>query len=194
MKKSAGFTIIELIVSIGIFAFMTALVISRYGSFNQGTLLTNMAYDMALTVRTAQSYGVSVKSVDSGNNFGRAYGIHFAQTDPTHFTFFVDTDNSKTFNTGEEITTYTLTSGVRIFSICLAADVACTTSAHLFTSSDTSLDILYKRPNPNAVFVLNSVSASPQSEPIALITLVSSDGSNKQTVVIRRNGQISVGN
>ena len=202
-----GFTIIELIVSIAIFAFMTALVISKYGTFNQNTLLVNVAYDMALTVRTAQSYGLSVKSVDgSSNNFNASYGVHFDMSDTQHFMLFVDKTKSGLYNSSdptEIITTYALNSGAKISAICLASDTNSPCSDVSLANSD-KLDITYRRPNPDAYFCKNGSGElcgnEPNSnnlitdKPIVFITITSSDGTNKQNVVIRKNGQISVGN
>ena len=79
-----GFTLIELLVCITIFVIMTALLLFKYGNFNQSVLLTNLAYDTALTIRTAQNYGLSVKAVKdasgadvicSSSNFQCAYGV-----------------------------------------------------------------------------------------------------------------------
>ncbi len=202
VQNSKGFTLIELVVSIAIFAFMTVLVLSRYGTFNQNTLLTNMAYDMALTVKTAQTYGLSVKSADGvSNNFNSAYGVHFDMANPTQFIFFTDIDKNGYYDTGEDITKYTLTSGAKILRICLASDMSCTSGIKL--GSKDILDVEYKRPNPNAILDCigydGAAGACPigrnsMTQPVAFITLTSSDGSNTQMVVIRRNGQISVGN
>jgi len=210
IRCSRGFTLIELVVSIAIFAAMTALVMARYGSFNQNTLLTNMAYDMALSIRTAQSYGVSVKSADGiNNNFNSAYGIHFdaSPSKSATFTFFLDKNKTGVYDpTGglEDITTYTLTSGAKILSICLASsvpDTSCNTgSDQNLSNSSQTLDITFRRPNPDAIFTVcpsaNSVpnACSASSQPVALITLISSDRSNTQVVVVRKNGEISVGN
>ena len=202
-----GFTIIELIVSIAIFAFMTAFIIAKYGTFNQNTLLVNMAYDMALTVRTAQSYGLSVKSTGTGN-YNAPYGIHFAVGDNTHFKLFADTNlglgqkklKYDSAPNDESITTYALTSGATIESICLGSDVstACTASTGTkLTGSGAFLDVLFKRPNPDAIFCSSNehdCATAANSSSIATITLVSSDGTNKQVVVIRKNGQISINN
>ena len=49
--------------TVAIFIFMTALVVANYGSFNDGTLLTSMSYDVALALRGAQSYGLNVKGI-----------------------------------------------------------------------------------------------------------------------------------
>ncbi len=193
-----GFTIVELIISIAIFALMTALVVARYGSFNQNTLLTNVAYDMALTIRTAQTYGLSVKSVGGdSDSFGSAYGIAFDLNDRTHFTLFADTNNNGVYdeNSGEAITKYTLTQGVTISNMCLAADISGCSTSGAFVGA-TQFDIVYKRPNPNAVFNLISAGDIQRNQgfPAAFISLTSSDGTHTEVVYVRKNGQISVGN
>ncbi len=213
--------------SIAIFAVMTALVVARYGTFNQTTLLTNIAYDMALTIRTAQSYGLSVKSSDSAaNSFNTAYGVHFDMNQPTKFTLFIDANKNGYYDptspgTDQAITTYTLTSGATISGICLAAaQSSCQSrSPDLLGPNDVLdigpndvLDITYRRPNPDANMfcvpnsspgpgigcsVISNVSttgSNPVTQPIAFITLRSSDKSNTQVVIVRRNGQISVNN
>jgi len=208
---SRGFTMIELIVSVAIFAFMTALVIARYGSFNQGTLITNLAYDTALTIRTAQSYGLSVKSVDSNTNtFSASYGVHFDMSTPTQYVLFADKDNSGTYDSSEAITTYTLTSGGKISAICLGSTYSADCSGGTNVTGNNTLDITYKRPNPDSIFyclatanvsdIANPLSCNngslvnPVTLPIAFITISSSDGTNNQIIFVRRNGQISVGN
>ncbi len=191
-----GFTIVELIVSVAIFAVMTALVVAKYGSFNQNTLVTNVAYDMALSIRTAQTYGLSVKS-DTSNNFSSAYGIHFDMTSskPNKFIFFTDTGKTgKYTGSTEDITTYTLNQSTYISKICLSDGTNCVTN--FLPSSSSIIDVTYRRPNPDAVFctTANNCPATPSIQPTVLVTITSSDGTNNQVVYIRKNGQISVGN
>ena len=93
----SGFTLVEMLVTIAIFIFMTALLVAKYGSFNDTTLLTSMAYDVALTLRDAQSYGLNVQGYQSSSglgiqSFNYPYGIHFNATSPnnTKMTLFAD--------------------------------------------------------------------------------------------------------
>lgn len=51
---------------------MTALVMARYNDFYSGTLFKNLAYDIAITIREAQSYGISVKYNESDSSFNKA--------------------------------------------------------------------------------------------------------------------------
>ena len=229
-RRKKGFTIVELVVSIAIFALMTALVVSRYGSFNQNTLLTNMAYDLALTVRTAQTYGLSVKSADAtSNNFAAAYGVHFDLKSPTTFTLFIDENKNGFYDpaspgspsgSDQSISTYTITQGASILNICLGSQYSDCLSTNPYVAqhvlnasamSSDAIDITYRRPNPDAYFycvsdtnsgapcsIISSVGTNgpnnPVSDPVIFITLISSDKSTTQVIVIRKNGQISVQN
>ncbi len=57
-----GFSLIELIVVTGIFTVITAVVLANNAQFNNSVLLGNAAYDIALSVRQAQVYGLSTQA------------------------------------------------------------------------------------------------------------------------------------
>jgi len=181
---SRGFTLVELIVSISIFAMMTALVVAKYGNFNQSVLLTNLAYDMALTIRTAQTYGVSVRR--QSGSFQSPYGVNFNLSVPTQsqFIFFADVDPSNGLYDGNDVilNTYTLKRGAKIQDVCIG-------TGPLDCHQESILNITYKRPDPDAIICSNScLTPLPQ---YARITIVGTDGSTR-TVAVRKNGQISV--
>ena len=181
-----GFTLIELIVSIAIFAIMTSLLLSKYGNFNQGILLTNLAYDVALTIRNAQSYGLNVKSSDRASNlFDYPYGVHFDANNQV-FTFFADVNSNGDYNTGDTIVSDTrIKRGSQIGDLCLGALGACTPVS--------KLNIIFKRPDPNALFNAKTAANIDVIGNYAEITLKANDGSVK-VVVVRSTGQIAVNN
>jgi len=204
-----GFTLIELLVTISIFIFMTALIVSRYGAFNQGTLMTNLAYDMALTIRTAQTYGVSVKGTydpvqGASQTFTGSYGVHFDTSSSgaaSSFLLFSDAVDPVTGNgnnvynslDGDTIIgSYTIKQGAKIVSnMCVSNNGG--GNCNLNTKS--YLDIAFKRPDPSAI--ISGDGSQTQPNPpynYAKITLSSADGTSFRTVVVRGNGQISVGN
>lgn len=193
LKNSKGFTLVELMVSVGIFAAMTVLLLAKYGNFNQGILLTNLAYDVALTIRNAQSYGLNVKSApgDDGRTyseeFNYPYGVHF--TVGKQFIFFADNDPLNDNKYGDGIYTAPLdtpisTSNIKgssvIQSICVGESPC--------DSSISSLDITFRRPDPNAIITADEATYS-----YAEVVLRATDGSQKK-VVIRSTGQIAVTN
>lgn len=193
-KQTQAFTLIELLVSISIFAIMTALVVVKYGNFNDSVLMTNLAYDVALSVRTAQTYGLSVKNMETGaSQFSYGYGVHFdtdsaidpVSNNPKNQTIilFVDEDDDKKYDEGTDnvVSMYTVKRGAFVSGVC--AGTVCTAGSGI-------LDISFKRPDPKAVICLGLGSCtSPAS--YAEITLSAADGGTR-AVTVRDNGQIAV--
>ncbi|MDB5238915.1 MAG: hypothetical protein JWO00_250 [Candidatus Parcubacteria bacterium] len=202
-----GFTILELVVSIGIFAAMTALVVAKYGNFNQSTLLTDTAYDIALALHTAQNYGLSVKNTGAANSFGQPYAIDFS-TSPGGISCGTVTSNNKhiilyadAFPAGAPdgicgssdgaLTTYSITRGATIAptksgagsGICVGSGSTCA------FYNITQLDVSFVRPNPDAKICANGSASSCYT--YAEVIIVGTDGSTR-TIAIRENGQISV--
>lgn len=95
-----GFTLPELIVSCGIIALIAVVVVFNHQKFNSNLELTNVAYRVALAIRQAQVYGVSVREFDggSGGRFDVPYGISFYNTgggdSQKSFVFFADSNPS----------------------------------------------------------------------------------------------------
>jgi len=78
IKKNKGFTLIELLITIVIFVLLTGIVLFSQNGFNNSLLLNNLAYDISLTVRQVQSYGVSVReSIKSESGSFPTYGLYF---------------------------------------------------------------------------------------------------------------------
>ncbi|MGC9605226.1 MAG: hypothetical protein ABSF56_00490 [Minisyncoccia bacterium] len=195
-----GFTVVELVISAAIFIFMTALIVSKYGNFNQSTLLTDTAYDLALVLHTAQTYGISVRNASStgSTNFTIPYGVDFynsatggscgsATSNSNTIVFFADVDtNASTTCTvyDNAVTVYTLTRGALVNSLCVTPAGSGTCGAV------TRLDIFYQRPNPEAS-ICGTISSTVCNYPYAEIGIRGTDGSIR-TIVVRQNGQISV--
>lgn len=82
-QKQKGMTLIELLVALVIFSIITGIVLFNYGDFNASLTMQNLADDIALTVRRAQSYAIGVRGREGSFQVG--YGVHFGVTsyDPT---------------------------------------------------------------------------------------------------------------
>lgn len=201
LKKSGqgnkGFTIVELMVSVGIFALMTALLLAKYGTFNQGILLTNLAYDLALTIRNAQSYGVNVKSAPTGianysNEFNLPYGVYIDDgvsikaLPKNEVVFFVDLNNNQKYDPGatpsELISKYTMKRGSYVSSICVNQLYSCG------SANFHNLHLTFVRPDPRATIKSDHSSIYLV---YAEIVLKSSDGKSKK-VTINDLGQIVI--
>jgi prepilin-type N-terminal cleavage/methylation domain-containing protein len=196
---SAGFTLIELMVTVGIFLFMTALVVAKYGSFNDGTLLTSMAYDVALTLRDAQSYGLNVQGYTPSSapqNFNNPYGIHFSSASGSNqMILFADSNTNKVYDGSTVdglITTYTLTNGGLISSICVTNTPPIPSATCSSAVVATSLDITFKRPDPNAIITANSLSGTTYA--YAEIQVENASKTSTRAIVVRETGEIAVKN
>jgi len=74
-QKQRGMTLIELLVALVIFSIITGIVLFNYGDFNASLTMQNLADDIALTVRRAQSYAIGVRGRSGDFNIG--YGVYF---------------------------------------------------------------------------------------------------------------------
>ncbi len=70
-----GMTLIELLVVMAIITILSAITIFDYNSFRSAVSTQNLANDIALSIRKAQSYAIGVKG--SSSIFSDGYGISF---------------------------------------------------------------------------------------------------------------------
>ena len=76
IKKANGFTLVEFVVIIGIFAIMVGVIMSNFNGFKSVITLDNLAQDIALAIRQVQTSAGAAQSFDDP---GQAYsrGIVF---------------------------------------------------------------------------------------------------------------------
>ena len=78
--KHKGFTLIEFIVILSIFAIMAGVALVNFAGFRSNVGLNNLAHDIALTIRQAQVFGWASQSDNNNPN-----NIDVIQLDPlTH--------------------------------------------------------------------------------------------------------------
>jgi len=216
LRTNHGFTLVELMVVVAIFVFMTALVVANYGSFNDGTLLTSMSYDISLALADAQSYGINTEGVSTSTTaqgFNYPYGMDFNIGTPSQMMLFADSyptspdgvcDNGSagtcTSNqtTGDNIiTTYTLARGGLIKCLFVGNTPPPTTSNPCPTGSNTNIiDVTFKRPDPNAIIMAVSpiVSGTLQKWAYAVIQVEDASKTATRSIVVNETGEIAVQN
>lgn len=194
-KRAGGFTLVELLVSIAIFTIMTTLVVVKYGSFNQSVLFTNLAYDIAAVIRTAQVYGVSVRMTDSVlTGYETAYTVMFSSQANTpdssgatrdRFVLFSDIDADGIYDDGHDavVSTNSLKRGAIIQGFCES-------SSCQDLSSETRVSITFKRPDPDAIICLYG--SQTRCGIGYLKILIRNPDGGQRAVVVRSNGQIAV--
>lgn len=72
-----------------IIGVVTTVIFTSRASFNSSIILSNTAYDVALTIRGTQNYGIGSRAISGAGSAG--YGVHFAENTPDRFSVFADT-------------------------------------------------------------------------------------------------------
>lgn len=192
-----GFSLIELIVVIGIFGIILSIALFNQSKLNNNILLTNLAYEIALLVRETQSYGIGVRAVDAAQGYEGGYGISFDPRTPGQIVQFNDKNNNQRVDAGEISSTYTIQNqrGNSIVAQCIGNLVGeC-------IGNITLINILFKRPNPEANFLKGSVSngtlninenTDTNLSGPAYIVVKTPSGDNCRVVVVEQTGQIRV--
>jgi len=88
LKKQKGFTLIELIVSIGIITMMTVIFIANYRTSNKHTDLVMSAQTIVSDIHVAQNNALGLVKYNGGVPAG-GWGINFDQT-KNYYTLFAD--------------------------------------------------------------------------------------------------------
>lgn len=98
VKIQRGFTLVEMMVVLAIIVTVTAIALFGQSTFNRTLLLTDTAYNIALSIREMQSLGLSSRRyIASGQDVqNAAYGIHMDRTQNTQYILFADISNTPT--------------------------------------------------------------------------------------------------
>lgn len=87
-----GFALLELLIAVTLFGIITSTVLLSYSRIGEQLFTTTLAYEVALSFRQAQSYGVSVRQFRAAgaDTFDAAYGLHFESGSDREFVLFAD--------------------------------------------------------------------------------------------------------
>ncbi len=206
-KKSAGFTLIELLVVIVIMSLITLVFLNRQNKFDSSTIMRSLAYSIALSVRQAQVYGISVRpTTSSTGKFSSAHGLYFLRTTPSSYVLFSDQDRDNKYTIGIDGVdqTFTLNGGYAITEFCAVSSSGrrCSTGADDSAGapgSISSLSIIFVRPNPDAQIYAYDGSGtqilfggSPEVYSSAYVQISSLNNTDKRFIAITNTGQVSV--
>lgn len=99
-SQSRGFTLYELLISAAVISLIAGIVIYNHKRFETDIEVTNLAYRMALQIREAQIYGISVRQFSGAGalGFDASYGIHFDRDVDNAFILFADVDGNGVYN------------------------------------------------------------------------------------------------
>lgn len=200
-NNKKGFTLVELLVSLGIAGVILTVVAYGQSKYTQRLSLTQYADNIASSALEAQTYGIAVKEVVPGSaNFSAPYGVMvsvLSDVEREAFLTFVDLNDNTVYDapwacfTGEgqeclekrEFAWGNLTN--KICSI---------TSSGEDCSTPRRVDISYKRPSIEPRFAFFNSLGTVYSVSGVLgvrIELISPEGETR-SVAIYKNGQIAV--
>ena len=182
-----GFTLIEMVVVLTIFSFIAISLFVKNSEFNSKVILTNLAYEVALSIRQAQVYGLSARELTPGSGeFNTPYGVNFNVNSSGNYIFFADIDEDGIYDGQTELLeTYSFKRGNQAGRFCA------TTVGEQVMCSDLNqinvLNITFKRPNPDAIILTDQ----GQTYKSARIYVRAPNGEERQ-ISIEDTGQISI--
>jgi len=175
--STKGFTLVELLVTMGIFLVMSAAVLANYKGYGNNAYFANASEDIVLALRQAQVYGVGAKGV--GVSFTSAYGVYFLANSSQIIIFRDSVIVNSKYDDGEAIETITWKSPITISAL------TCNGSACVGGNAS----VTFKRPSPDA----NIYSSTGGPYTIATITITNGlTPAKTSTITITNAGQISL--
>lgn len=186
-QKTKGFTLVEMLISVGIFTIMSAIILANYPEFRSRSALDNLTAQVATVFREAQVYGISVR--EEGSSFSAGYGVHVSAANNKELIIFADIDKGFTFSKDDTVLeTFTLNGGETISQICAPSCVGDQTKP----IQPDSVTVVFIRPNPDAYFSVNDVYDEGSMPPSISIQISNKSGSYRRYVELYTTGQISV--
>lgn len=182
-QMQKGFTLIEMIIVIAIFAVISTIVLFQSRNQKNNASVNNVAQDIALTIRRAQVFTLGLKPDQSraALPFGMSiagYGVHFDASDPKSFILFADIDSTGVLGGSPSNKKYDASGGCgfiahppvpptecvekikidtfdRLYRYCVDSG-----PCQLFNETPTnpelgSFDVVFTRPDPDASFCGN---------------------------------------
>lgn len=157
-----GFTLIELVVILTIFAVMSSVLLFNFKGFNKNVERSNLAQDIALLVRKAQSYGISsstlnINTLIDTNTIASRYGLSFhydaVAGTVTTITLYKKIGGSNVpagYTAGTDLVIDTVSVASSGVSLVVCAPTGVSTCANpITTPSDTSIE--FERPKPDPI-------------------------------------------
>jgi prepilin-type N-terminal cleavage/methylation domain-containing protein len=179
---NSGFTLLEMIVVIGIMSLVTSLVLASYPGISETLGVSRAAEEIASSVRQTQAYGLGVKEFGTGSGIFPGYGLYFDKTAPASYIFFADANNNKQYDgSSEKISEMLIQGNAVIDDLCVDQKQIPAGSCGI-----ANFSAVYLRPAPQ---VSLTSGGSPYSD--AEIKIKGTRGTTK-TIILWQSGQVTV--
>ncbi len=122
--KKGGFTVLEMVIVLGIVTMISSVVLANYPAFNERLGVRRAAEDIASLIRQAQAYGLGVKEFGAGSGIFPGYGIYFKRyasvgVPANFYILYADSNNNLIYDApGEKISELSLQGAAVIDDIC----------------------------------------------------------------------------
>lgn len=161
-----GFGIVELVIAIGILLVITTIFLVGNASFGQRTKLDLFTHQVAQAVREAQVTAMSVRRATGPGLQFPAYGLHVARSPNNEVVIFADYDTDRKFDLNEGQSTTTFDGGMSISALCgESPNTTFTSGTCPGRDNANSFDIMFVRPNPDAIICGVSGGGEPAIAP-----------------------------
>ena len=186
-----------MLIVIGIIVMITGIALSGQSTFTRTQSLNNLAYDITLTIRQAQSYGLA--SQITGGSINAGYGVAFDRATPSSYVLFADTypavpsgslpdakPGNGRYDAGNDIAiqTYIIGDDFSITDFCVSGPL-CSTSLL------SKLVVTFQRPNTEAS-IQGYVGSTWDTYQNACIRLQSANGGVRY-ISVSQTSQIQAG-
>ena len=186
--KQEGFSLIELMVAVGIITVINIMIFASYPEFSQKLSLKRTSEEVALIVRQAQAYAQGIKRPVSDGEDYFGFGVNFDKTAPTTLILFTDSDSDKTYDNGELFQEFKIGTGDYVSELWV-----CDSDGSCESVGNGALDIVYPRATSMASISSGGIICDSCSYARVLIKSPrGNEAKNKKYINIWISGQISV--
>ena len=204
-KNNSGFTLVELLISVGIMSVIFTVIILNQSKYTDGIALTNLADEISSMISQAQVYSTGVKEFSTGE-FNASYGLAFSLLSPggsnSAYIYFADRDGNNNYNgdwscptdtNSECISRVDISRGNVIDKFCIEKidSSQCDTAGN---GAARRVDITFARPSTEAqiTFFNPSGTSFTPGDVKGVKVVLKSPGGLTRSVTVYTTGQISV--
>ena len=215
IKSSAGFTLLEMLIALGIIVILTSISMESITKSRSQTALNQTAQELTLLLREVQQKGISVSAIKASNNrtFYPAYGLRVNVdnlTEQKKVTIFPDFPPNRADGDGDGVADSTEVGDMRMnttgtyeediippYNLNSRVIITAVKYDNGGTPTDIpgkELNIIYHRPDPTVYLTQTGGSQlSSGNAQHAWICLTTTDNANlKRKIDIWKTGQISL--
>ncbi len=170
--QEKGFTLVELLVVIGIMVFMTSLVLPNWRRGNKGLALERALHQVAQDITRAQELSLRAQFFQCQVGSIKGYGIHWDRTAmPDSYLLFADCNGNEQYDTSDTtVETLSLEPGIAISSL----------------SPDPQLSIVFVPPEPRVVIKPGDPAGA------AIVLTLDNEPETTRTVSVSSRGIIDI--